>query len=155
VDKAFALDTNQVSDVFKTDEGYNIVMVAARREQIERTFQQMKGTVLRKAKSAKQQELYDSYVANLKKDAKIDVNQKELDKIEIKSSRRPFAPGLMGEDGEMMDEHGEEGGGLQPGATPMGLPEGVRPPMPGAAPLPGAKPANPGAAAGGKPAENK
>lgn len=148
VDKAFGLDTNQVSDVFKTDEGYNIVMVAARREQIERTFQQMKGTVLRKAKSAKQQELYDSYVAKLRTAAKIEVKEEELKKIEIKSSRRPFAPGMMGEDGEMMDDHGDEGaeGGAPtaPGATPMGLPPGVRPQGPGSLPMQGAKPATPG-----------
>ena len=102
VEKAFSLETNAISDVFKTEDGYNIIQVAARREQLERTFQQMKGTVLRKAKSARQQELYESYVANLKKDAKITTDDAKLAALEIKSSRRPFSPGMMG------DEHGED-----------------------------------------------
>jgi peptidyl-prolyl cis-trans isomerase C len=107
VEKAFALDTNAVSEVFKTEDGYNIIQVAARREQLERTFQQMKGTVLRKAKSAKQQELYDAYVANLKKDAKITTDDAKLGALEIKNARRPFAPG-MDEHGEDLEEEGGE-----------------------------------------------
>ncbi len=128
VEKAFTLETNAISDVFKTEDGYNVIQVAARREQLERTFQQMKGTVLRKAKSARQQELYDSYVANLKKDAKITSDDAKLGALEIKSSRRPFMPGVGDEHGEEGEEEGEmtlpteaaEGGVVAP-----------RPPMPG------------------------
>lgn len=153
VDKAFTLEVNQVSDVFKTEEGYNIVTVAARREQIERTFQQMKGTVLRKAKNARQQELYEAYVGKLKTGATIKIEEEKLAKIEIKSSRRPFSPGLgMGDGDEGMDEHGAEGGeppagveaggeGEMPGMKPGSLPRpqlapGARPGMvgPGGAP---------------------
>jgi len=173
VDKAFTLEVNQPSDAFKTDEGYNIVMIAARREQIERTFQQMKGTVLRKAKNAKQQELYDGYVADLKKGATIKIEQEKLDKLEVKSARRPFAPGLGGDD-DMMEGAGMEGaepgegaegaptmpGSLPgPGGAPSALPglkPGMMPGRPGAMPGangaagPGARPAGGAPAAGGK-----
>jgi hypothetical protein len=139
VDKAFTLETNAISEVFKTEDGYNIIQVAARREQLERTFQQMKGTVLRKAKSAKQQELYDSYVANLRKDAKITTDESKLAAIEIKSARRPFAPGMGDEHGEDMEgedgeatagEEGAEGAVARPPipARPGGVP-GNRPGM--------------------------
>lgn len=145
VDKAFTLEVNQVSDVFKSDEGYNIVTVAARREQIERTFQQMKGTVLRKAKNARQQELYDSYVGKLKTAATIKVEDAALAKIEIKSTRRPFSPGLgMGEGDEMME-------GADPGeALPSGEGDGAPAAVPGGLPRPGMMPGNrPSVAPGG------
>lgn len=138
VDKAFGMETSAISEVFKTEDGYNIIQVAARREQLERTFQQMKGTVLRKAKSAKQQELYDGFVGGLKKDAKITTDEAKLAALEIKSSRRPFAPGGMGDDHE--DGDGEEGEMTGPGGEEAGEPGGmVHPPMP----------ARPGALGGG------
>lgn len=136
VDKAFTLETGKVSEVFKTEDGYNIILVAARREQLERTFQQMKGTVLRKAKNAKQQELYESYVAKLREGAKIEIKEDKLASIEIQSSRRPFMPGGEG------DAHGEEDGaeGALEGEA-EGLPMGEgRTMMPGG---PGPKPIAP------------
>ena len=135
VDKAFSLETGAVSEVFKSADGYNIVQVAARREQVERTFQQMKGSVLRKVKNDKMKELYDAYVAKLKQGATIQVDETKLSAVEIKNSRRPFTPGagLPGAEGE----EGEEGGGLEApsgeeggGGMPGGIPAGGAPPAP-------------------------
>jgi len=113
VDKAFAMQTGQVSEVFKTTEGYNIIQVAARREQVERTFQQMKGSVLRKVKNDKMQELYNSYVAKLRQGADIKIDEAKLNAIEVKTSRRPPGSALnfAGEEGEGegMDEGMDEG----------------------------------------------
>ncbi len=155
VDKAFTVEVGKVSDVFKTDDGYNVLLVAAKREQLERTFQQMKGTVLRKAKNAKQEDAYKAYVDALKTNAKIDIDEAKLGAIEVKSQHRPFAPG-MGE-GDDLDEGAGElappdaAGGVPPGAMPQPLtPGGPRPvlPGPGAAggrPMPGRPlPAAPG-----------
>lgn len=125
VDKAFSLETGKVSEVFKTEDGYNIVLVAARREQLERTFQQMKGTVLRKAKNARQQELYEQYVAKLREGAKITTDDAKLAAIEVKASRRPFMPG-MDEHGDPTGEDGDEGEGAEgAGAEMMPVPGGA------------------------------
>lgn len=124
VEKAFSIDTGAVSEVFKTTDGYNVVQVAARREQVERTFQQMKGSVLRKVKNDKMKELYDAYVAKLKQGADIKVDDTKLAAVEIKNSRRPFAPGAMpGAEGE----EGEEGAALEAtaGAEEDGAPAQV------------------------------
>ncbi len=132
VDKAFSLETNAVSEVFKTTDGYNIVQVAQRREQVERTFQQMKGSVLRKVKNDKMKELYDGYVAKLKQGADIKVDDAKLAAVEIKNSRRPFTPGngLPGAEGE--EGAGEEAAAGMEGA---GAEEGAPAPVPaGAAP---------------------
>lgn len=138
VAKAFELQTNAISEVFKTAEGYNIVQVAARREQVERTFQQMKGSVLRKVKNEKMKELYDSYVSKLRTGADVKIDEAKLTAVEIKQSRRPFAPGagmVAGEDGEDMgiDEAGAAAGLGAPG---------------GAMVAPGGAPALPAAPAG-------
>jgi parvulin-like peptidyl-prolyl isomerase len=89
VNKAFELQVGAVSEVFKSAEGYNVVTVANKRERVERTFQQMKGSVLRKVKNDKLKELYDGYVAGLRQTAQIKVNQDKLALIEIKAARRP------------------------------------------------------------------
>ncbi len=149
VDKAFTVEVGKVSDVFKTDDGYNVLLVAAKREQLERTFQQMKGTVLRKAKNAKQEDAYKAYVDALKTSAKIEIDDAKLGAIEIKSQHRPFAPGL----GE--GEEGEEGAGeMAPpdGADAPAAGDGPKPVMPGPGgmggrPMPGRPlPARPGGA---------
>lgn len=143
VAKAFTVEVGKVSDVFKTDDGYNVLLVAAKREQLERTFQQMKGTVLRKAKNAKQEDAYKAYVDALKTNAKVEIDDAKLGALEVKSQHRPFAPG-MGE-----GEEGEEGAaelGAPDGADGAALPGGPRPVLPGAGaaggrPMPGRPPA--------------
>ena len=89
VDKAFSLEVNQLSEVFRTDEGYNILLVANKREAVERTFQQMKGSVLRKVKNEKLKSLYDEYVAKLSAGVEVTVDTESLDAIEVKAVRRP------------------------------------------------------------------
>jgi peptidyl-prolyl cis-trans isomerase C len=133
VDKAFSLETGAVSEVFKTTDGYNVVQVAARREQVERTFQQMKGSVLRKVKNDKMKELYDGYVSKLKTGATIKIDETKLAAVEIKNSRRPFTPGSglpgAGEEGEEGLEAGVEDEGAGMPAVPAGA--GAPPAEPG------------------------
>lgn len=121
VNKAFEIPVDTISDVFKTSEGYNIIQVSNKRERVERTFQQMKGSVLRKVKNDKLKELYDKYVADLKATAKIDIKTDKIAALEIKSVRRPLGPGFVSPElEEGMDMH--EGLGAP---TP---PEGMEPP---------------------------
>jgi len=127
VDKAFSLETSAISEVFKTTEGYNIVQVAARREQVERTFQQMKGSVLRKVKNDRMKKLYDDYVAKLKTGATTQVDEAKLSALEVKNARRPFAAGALVDEGGADEAH--EGGPAAAGV------EGIAPMMaPGAPP---------------------
>lgn len=106
VDKAFELPVEQVSEVFRTVDGYNILLVANKRERVERTFQQMKGSVLRKVKNDKLKEMYESYVADLKQGVNVQINEDKLSAVEVSSVRRPpVNPGL----------------GLTPGLSPGGL----------------------------------
>jgi parvulin-like peptidyl-prolyl isomerase len=94
VTEAFKLSVGGVSDVFKTDEGYNFVMVANKRDKVERTFQQMKGSVLRKVKNEKLKSLYDNYVADLRTGAKITTEDAKVDAIEVEAAKAPKHPGM-------------------------------------------------------------
>ena len=102
VDMAFTLrpgdpskdKAGEVSEVFQTDDGFNIVMAANKRDRVERTFQQMKGSVLRKVKNEKLKSLYESYVGDLREKAKVDLQESKLDGIEVKAARRPAGPGM-------------------------------------------------------------
>lgn len=146
VTKAFTVAVGEVSDVFKTEDGYNVILVAAKREQLERTFQQMKGTVLRKAKNAKQEDAYKSYVDALKKDAKVDIDDAKLGAIEIKSQRRPFAPGM----GEGAEDGAEENAG-EIVAPPAGAEAAAPPDAAGPRPVMPGGPGGPGALGGKRP----
>jgi peptidyl-prolyl cis-trans isomerase C len=130
VEKAFMLETGKVSDAFKTADGYNIVMVATRREQVERTFQQMKGSVLRKVKNDKMKELYDTYIAKIRTGSTVKVEDGKLAVLEVKSSRRPGGlpgmPMLGGEDEEGDEGHDDGPPGMGDGTNvPPGLREGA------------------------------
>ena len=105
VDKAFEMKVEEVSEPFKTGEGYNVIYIAAKRDRVERTFQQMKGSVLRKVKNEKLKSMYEGYVADLRTGAKIDVDTTKLDGIDVKAARRPVGPGFA------LDPHagGKEG----------------------------------------------
>jgi len=94
VEKAFGLSVGELSEVFKTDEGYNIVLNANKRDKVERTFQQMKGSVLRKIKNEKLKSLYDSFVDDLRTGAKIAKEDGKLEAIEVEAARAPKHPGI-------------------------------------------------------------
>lgn len=88
VEKAFSMKVDQLSEPFLTDEGVNVILVANKRERVERTFQQMKGSVLRKVKNEKLKEMYEQYVANLRTGAKISIDEAKLGSLEVQASRR-------------------------------------------------------------------
>jgi len=123
VDKAFELDLQKVSDVFKTEDGYNVIYIANKRDKVERTFQQMKGSVLRKLKNERLQEMYDQYVAGLKSGVTVDVDDAKLTAIEIESSARPgLRPGAGLQPGS--DGHGHDMPALDGDGPKLNIPGG-------------------------------
>lgn len=83
VQAAWDLPTGAVSGVFEVEGGYGIVMAAARREAVERTFQQMKGSVLRQVKNEAMKARYDAYVADLMKGATVKVDDRAVNALEV------------------------------------------------------------------------
>jgi len=83
IDKAFTLPLNQVSEPFVAGDGVNILLVAAKREAVERTFEQMKGSVLRRLKHDKFQELTDQYIAKAKSGYTVSVDEDVLKSVKV------------------------------------------------------------------------
>jgi len=96
VDKAFEMGVEELSAPFVTDEGVNIIYIANKREEVSRTFQQMKGSVLRKVKNEKLKDLYEQYVSSLRDGATIKIDEAKLGEIEVKASRRSLGGAKMG-----------------------------------------------------------
>ncbi len=89
VEKAFSLKRGQLSKPFKTKEGFNIIYVKEHRDAMERGFQQMKGSVLRKLKNEKLTTMYDEYTASLEVGAEVSKSPEKLSGIEITPTNRP------------------------------------------------------------------
>lgn len=114
ITKALALDVGQVSEPFLAGGGVNIVYSANKRERLERTFEQMRGSVLRKVKNDRFEELSKGFIEKLRGSAKIDV---DADKLTAYSPAPPARPGnpLQGIDGAP----------AAPEAAPTPSPEGA------------------------------
>lgn len=92
VEKAFTMPVGKISAVFEAGGGFNIITVENKREAISRTFEQMRGSVLRKVKNERYKGLYDEYVESIKGDRNISVNEDMVDAIKIVAVR-PTGPG--------------------------------------------------------------
>ncbi|MEQ1506294.1 MAG: peptidylprolyl isomerase [Myxococcota bacterium] len=90
IEKAFSMPVGQISDPFDAGEGINLVLVAAKRQAVERTFDQMKGSVLRRLKNDKFEELTDAYIAKVRGKYSVDVDDAALAGVKVES--RPLAP---------------------------------------------------------------
>jgi parvulin-like peptidyl-prolyl isomerase len=91
VDQAFELEAGQLSPVFRSSDGYNILMAAERREREQRTFEAARTSVHRKVREERAKALYESYVEELRMNASIDVDETRLDSIEVPPPR-PHPP---------------------------------------------------------------
>lgn len=113
VDAAFKLQVGEVSQPFDAAGGINLVTVAARRERVERTFEQMKGSVLRKLKNEKYKELTDAYVAGVKGGFDVQVDESVLAGVDLDAARRArMGAGADGDPGEVEEPFEPE---LEPG----------------------------------------
>jgi len=73
VEVAFGLEIGSVSQIFETEEGWNLVSAVARRDRVERTFDQMRGSVLRKVKNETYKTLTDAFLDSLRAKSEIHV----------------------------------------------------------------------------------
>jgi len=87
IDQAFGLEVGQISPVFRSSDGYNILTVVERRERKERAFEEARPQILRKVREERLKALYESYVDGLRRDASIEVDQSRLASIEVPPPR--------------------------------------------------------------------
>lgn len=86
--RAFELEMDELSEPFLAAGGYNLLLVPNKRERVERTFEQMKGSVLRRLKNERYETLTNEYISGLKSTYPIEIDKVELEAIAIKDARR-------------------------------------------------------------------
>jgi hypothetical protein len=83
VDQAFKLEPGQLSPVFRSSDGYNIVMAVERRERQQRSYEAVRRHVQRKAHEERLKARYERYVDELRSKASIEVDETLLGSIEV------------------------------------------------------------------------
>jgi hypothetical protein len=119
--RAFDLEVGTVTEPFLAAGGYNILYVAKKRERLERTFEQMRGSVLRRMKNDRYEALSDTFVDKLREAAKVEALDGPL---ELYTPIPPGRPGasMMAPGGVPMVE------GLEPAAEIEGMAPSGEPP---------------------------
>lgn len=84
---AFGLPEFEVSEPFAAGGGVNLILVPKRRERVERTFEQMKGSVLRKLKNERYKELTQSYISEVRKDYPVEIDESALSEAPLRPGR--------------------------------------------------------------------
>jgi len=86
VEKAFSMPVKTLSTPFRTQDGWNIIYVPTKRKQIQRSYEAMKGSVLRTLKNERLLNAYKDYTYDIKSTAQIQIDQSALQNIDIDSS---------------------------------------------------------------------
>lgn len=110
VSQAFAMDVDQVSEAIPSGDDWNILMVVNKRDRKERSFDQMKGSVLRIVKQEKYEGLRETYVADLVGRTPVEVDEAKLAEVELSRRGMGGAPALPGGPRIQRDGHGHDHG---------------------------------------------
>lgn len=94
VEKAFSLEAGAISDVFEAGGGVNIITVPNKRESVERTFEQMRGSVLRKVKNDRYKSLFDNYVEGVRTGKSVTSHLDLLKDVTITAARPAGMDGM-------------------------------------------------------------
>jgi bifunctional DNA-binding transcriptional regulator/antitoxin component of YhaV-PrlF toxin-antitoxin module len=122
--KAFELEVGQVSEAFEAAGGFNILLVANKRERVVRTFEQMKGSVLRKLKNERYKQLTDEYIDSIRSGYSVSVEEQVLADYKVGNTR-----GInLGPDVEKARFNpGQGASGLKAAGLPLGKAPGAKP----------------------------
>ena len=122
-DAAFALKTGELSSVVETPSALLILKSSGEQPELNRTLDQMKPQITAKLARDKKTKEFDEWLKSLRENAKITVDEKALESVEVAAGPGPGMGGMMGG----MGPHG--------GAMQM-IPPAQAPAAPPAAPAP-------------------
>lgn len=121
----FAQKDGTISGVLESTQGYHLVRVAGRQEEMNRPFEQVKDQLAARLFRERKQKNLEAWVKDLREKARVRIDDDALEKIVVDSE--PGAPGPMGQMGP--------GGMPMPGGMPGGMPPaGMGAPRPAPAP---------------------
>lgn len=102
---AFDMRVDELSSPIKVGDAFHILLVVNKRDKVERSFQQMKGSVLRMVKQQRFEERRTAYIDELKKTMAIEIDQAKVDGLDLER-RRDHGPGP----GPVEHAHGKNDG---------------------------------------------
>lgn len=94
VERAFTLDEGAITEPFLAAGGFNVIQVPAKRERIEREFEQMKGAATRRLKNERSEELAKQFVAGLREKAQVVVDDKTVSGWTAPAPEKALPPGV-------------------------------------------------------------
>ncbi len=83
----------------KANSAWQILYVVNKRERVERSFGQMKGSVLRMVKQDRYKSLTENYISAAKEKLKIEIGDKKVVAIDLTRPGRPSPPADGGSSG--------------------------------------------------------
>ena len=101
---AASLKVGEVSIPVKTQYGYHIIKVTDKKKGAIIEFDKIKDMISQKLSSGKQKEAFDQYIADLKKNYKIEINKEALAKPSAETEKKEVLPG----ESEQPKKTGEE-----------------------------------------------
>jgi peptidyl-prolyl cis-trans isomerase C len=135
----FGQKDGTVSGVLESTQGFHVVRVAGRQEELNRPFEQVKDQLGQRLSREKKQKDLESWVKGLKEKARIQIDDAALEKITVDAEAAPTGPGagmpgMPGMPGMRPPPPGGQPG--MPMGVPMRGPGSIPGPVPGARPVP-------------------
>jgi EpsD family peptidyl-prolyl cis-trans isomerase len=78
---AIKLKPGEISEPIKTKAGYEIIKVTDKKFGKPVDFDKVKNAIMQRITAEKQKDVFDSYIENLKKSAKVEINKEALEKL--------------------------------------------------------------------------
>ena len=78
---ALKMKPGEISEPVKTKFGFHIIKVIDKKMGKPVEFEKVKSAIMQRIAAEKQKEVFDSYIENLKKNAKVDINKDALAKL--------------------------------------------------------------------------
>ncbi len=132
---AFKLKPGETSGIVQAPQGLYLLKYTGEQPELNRTFDQVKPQIANKLHREKKTKEFDEWLKGLREQAKIAVDDKALEAVEVQAGAPPGGPmGAPGMPmGGMPGGHGPMGGGM-PGAFPAPAPVSAGAPAPAPAP---------------------
>jgi peptidyl-prolyl cis-trans isomerase C len=129
-DAAFKLKPGESSGIVQAPQGLYLLKYTGEQPELNRTFDQVKAQIANKLHREKKTKEFDEWLKGLREQAKVTIDDKALEAIEVQG---PPPGGPMGAPGMPMPP-GHGGGPPPPGAAPAPLPAAAPAPAPAAPP---------------------